>query len=237
MRGGQRRRQRSGDVVPALAIERPVIAEHLGQRRPFDVLGDDHQHVAEFLERVDGDDVGVPQLRRGACLALQAGPGARVARRRRRQDLQRHAPAEARVDADVEDAHAAACQQALDAIGTERRAGLVGVPAGLVEQVSRLDVRRRVRETRPRGQRRAGPGPLAHHGIVAAVARRRMPHARASGSARASPNSAVTRCHCAGVTQSLARLESSTQPGAGQRPVALGRGRRDIEFRRPPPRS
>ncbi len=60
---------------------------------------------SHFLDRVNGDDVGVVQRRRGAGLALEPFAPVGVARKLAGEDLERDAPLEPRVVGEVHLAH------------------------------------------------------------------------------------------------------------------------------------
>ncbi len=74
---------------------------------PFDELQGQERNAVRFLDRVDGDDVGMIQGSDGARLALESFTAVRVHRQPWRQHLEGHAASEARVLGGVDLAHAA----------------------------------------------------------------------------------------------------------------------------------
>jgi hypothetical protein len=58
-----------GAQLGGLARRQPAVGGEVGQRRPLDEVADDVDLPALAADLVDGDDVGVPQLRRRPRLA------------------------------------------------------------------------------------------------------------------------------------------------------------------------
>ena len=83
-------------------------------------------HAAFRADRVDGDDVGVVQLRGGLRLDAEASEPAGIDGRAEGKHLEGDAPVERALHGFVDDAHSAAAQRADDAEITECRSVAAG---------------------------------------------------------------------------------------------------------------
>ena len=144
MGGLESRGEPQRDAERFLARQRSA-AHHVAQRLAVQVLAGDVGPAVDFLERVDGRDVGMDERggRPGFAsqpLLLGAGPAERGHR------LQGHPAVQPRVLGLEHDAHAAAAEHPHQPIGAEHRAGL---QARRQQRVARLDRRlggRRIEE-------------------------------------------------------------------------------------------
>ena len=90
-----------------------------GRQRPGDRLAIDEAHDEEHLSAnfvcpIDGDDIGMAQPGCGAGFTKEALPDRRIVGEVERQGLDRHHPVEPQVAGEVDHAHAAAADLALD---------------------------------------------------------------------------------------------------------------------------
>ena len=98
-----------------LRAERPIMDQRL-QVAALDVAHRHKQVAVTVSGLVDRDDVRVVEARRQLRLSQKTLPKPVVQGERRRQQLERHRTAQARVLAQVDDAHPAAAQQPLDPV-------------------------------------------------------------------------------------------------------------------------
>ena len=115
-------RQRPGDLAgdgQDLADGQAPPPQGLAQRMPGHVFADEVQVAVELLQREDRCNAGVRQRCGGHRLAPQPRAEPVVVHEGRRQRLDRHGPVETRIAPEVDDAHAAAAEQAGNLIGTE----------------------------------------------------------------------------------------------------------------------
>jgi hypothetical protein len=96
-----------------------VLAHLGGKVVPVDEAHGDEERAVLLAGLVDGDDVRMLERGRHARLALEAPAELRVGRELGHDDLERHAAVEAAVDREVDHAHAAAPDLALDVVGAE----------------------------------------------------------------------------------------------------------------------
>ncbi len=99
--------------------------ESLGERLALDVLEGEEDGRAVFFERVDARDVRMPELREDPRLALEARQAFAAGGEIGGQHHDRDRPIETRVAREIDDAHPATSDLALDRVGTEAR-GRVG---------------------------------------------------------------------------------------------------------------
>ncbi len=121
--------------------ERPLGLDELGQVEPLDVLHREDQAAVEAEGGVGGDDVGVAELGHGADLALEAVEDAGALDDVAADDLEDLVAAHHGVVGEVDDAHAAPAEFALDLV------------VGVVGQAGGEGVGRRGRDGRPRAGR------------------------------------------------------------------------------------
>ena len=115
----ERARHVQHDPPDAIGREAPVVAHLGGEVVPVDEAHRDEERPVLLARLVDGDDVGVLEGGRHARLALEALAELRVGRELGHDDLERHTAAQATVDREVDHAHAAAPDLALDVVGAE----------------------------------------------------------------------------------------------------------------------
>ena len=96
-----------------------MVAHLGGEVAAVDEAHRDEERAVLLAGLVDGHDVRVLERGRHARLALEAPAELRVGRELGHDDLQRHAAAEPAVGGEVDDAHAAAPDLALDVVGAE----------------------------------------------------------------------------------------------------------------------
>ena len=119
----RRARRRSGWPCPAPAPGRMGLpCDAVLQRLAFQALHDDEGLALVLADVVDGADVRMVQGGGGAGLALEALERLLIAGELRRQELEGHEAAQARVLGLVDHAHAAAAQLVDDAIVRDRPA-------------------------------------------------------------------------------------------------------------------
>jgi hypothetical protein len=99
--------------------DRSPARELFAQRLALDVLVDDEAKAAGLADLVDGDDVRVVEGGGGARLQLEARHAVGVGGERAGEELERDAAAEALVHGEVDLAHPAAPDLALDAVVAE----------------------------------------------------------------------------------------------------------------------
>jgi hypothetical protein len=117
--------QRGGNG--ARDVERPRFAERSRgdlrpQRASFQVFRGDEDLIANLFERVDRGDRGMRQRRGGARFLAQARPHPIVPEQMRRQRLQGDRSMQASILREIDDPHAAAPDDPLDAILSDLRA-------------------------------------------------------------------------------------------------------------------
>jgi hypothetical protein len=98
-----------------------LVSEELGQGQAVDELHGVVVNAALAADRVDRHDVLVVQARRRPCLVMKALQMPRVHRRRERQHLQGHPPAQRELFRFIDNAHAAAADFVEDAEVAQRR--------------------------------------------------------------------------------------------------------------------
>ena len=114
------------------------FADARRQQLAFDVLHDDEVGAAVLADVVGDGDVRGAQHRGGARLVQQPRPAFRIGLERRRQELERHRPAEPHILGAIHLAHSAGAKALADPIvldgcayhGDLRRAGPVASPRG-----------------------------------------------------------------------------------------------------------
>ena len=119
VRGVQRRADLAGDRGHALGRQRALTREQVLQVRALHVAHDQVEVPGLLARRVDGDHVRVVDRRGDARLALEALAEAGVAGAVRGDELERDRPAERELGRAVDDAHAAAAGDRLDATAGE----------------------------------------------------------------------------------------------------------------------
>ena len=102
-----------GQPADAQQQRRQVFAVH--------VFHGDERHAFDLADVVDAADVGVRDLARHAHLAVEALQQTRVRGRFRRQEFQRHRLAQHQIGGAIDLAHAAAAQQADDAVAAAQQ--------------------------------------------------------------------------------------------------------------------
>ena len=105
--GGERARDADRDVDDLADAERLAGVEAVAQRLPFDVLGRDEVPRLLLPHLVDGNDVGVVELRGRARLALEPAHTLGVFGEALRQELQGDFPPQGGVLGEVNLSHAA----------------------------------------------------------------------------------------------------------------------------------
>ena len=93
-----------------------VVGNQIRERLPFDQLQGEERQTVDFLDRVDGDDVGMVECGGGACLALEPFAPIGIAGKLARQDLESHPPLEPGVICEVDLPHATLAQQLNDSV-------------------------------------------------------------------------------------------------------------------------
>jgi hypothetical protein len=119
--GGVRRRERVRHADQELRHLPPrtrLGMPPLLQRAAVDEFRDEILRARVFADVVHCDDVRMIERRRQLGFALKAPAGARV-EKRLRQELDRDGPVEPRVGCTIDDAHAAAAQDSVDAIAAD----------------------------------------------------------------------------------------------------------------------
>lgn len=101
--------------------QRSAGAHPLGQRFALDVRHHEEDEVADLLDGIDGDDVGVGEPGRGLRLAQEPLPERGLRRHGLWQELDRHRPVERDVTRQEDDAHPAAAQLALQGVPADER--------------------------------------------------------------------------------------------------------------------
>ena len=107
------------DLRRPLGVEAALGTHERAQVGPVDVAHDDEQHALALARVVDGDDVRVLDRRGGLGLGDEARAEVRLLGERRRDDLQRDDAVEVEVAGAIDDAHAAAPGESLDAVVDE----------------------------------------------------------------------------------------------------------------------
>jgi hypothetical protein len=107
-------------ICRAIHRQRPA-RDPLRQRLAGDVLEDEQLlAVRGLLDAVDAGDVRVVERREQLRLALEAREVLRLPRQRVREHFDRDRPLQPRIASEIDDAHAAATELALDGIRAER---------------------------------------------------------------------------------------------------------------------
>jgi hypothetical protein len=161
---GERARDGVHDVERALRRDAALAADEIAQRLALDEVHHQKDDALGLADVVDGDDVGVAELRLRARLAEESG-----ARRHRVRDehLEGHGPEQAHVPGAVHAPHAAPADERVDPEMTEHVAKQRvehGAGRGGGERAvgrDRVSARVHRREARPRGRPHdAGRGAL-----------------------------------------------------------------------------
>ena len=120
---GRAHRVGEGDREREEALHREAArGDRLAERLALDELHGQEAQPVGFLDRVQRHDAGVAERGDRLRLALEALDLLRVERHLRGQDLERHAPVEARVERQVHLAHAARAERLEDLVRAERAA-------------------------------------------------------------------------------------------------------------------
>ena len=119
MGGVERAGHLRDDAAEAVGRDAPVVAHLGGEVAAVDEAHGDEQRAVLLAGLVDGHDVRMLERRRHARLALEALAELRVGGELGDDDLQRDAPTEPPIGGEVDDAHAAAPDLALDVVGAE----------------------------------------------------------------------------------------------------------------------
>ena len=104
------------DVRGPLGPQAPLGADERAQVGPVDVAHDDEQHAVVLARVVDGEDVGVLDRGGGLGLGDEAPAEVLVVGEDRVDDLQRDRALQPELRRAVDDAHAAAAREGLDAV-------------------------------------------------------------------------------------------------------------------------
>ncbi len=97
------------------------LAYPLTKRLALDVHHREEDEVVDVLHRVDGHDVRLRKLRRGAGLAHEPLPKRTLCGHLRRKQLERDRPVEAHLLGQVDDTHPAPAELALERVAARER--------------------------------------------------------------------------------------------------------------------
>src|SRR5258708_16433389 len=106
-----------------LAHGQRSYGQALAERLTREQLGNEVRRALVRADVVDGKDVGVVQAARRPRFRLEPAHALGALGEGRRQHLERHVAADARIAGPVDDAHAAHPEKSLDLAGTYVRAG------------------------------------------------------------------------------------------------------------------
>jgi hypothetical protein len=160
--GVERRAELRDQVRGARGLEPAVPPDQHAQVVAVDVAHRDEQRPVRLARLVDGNDVRVVERRRELRLTLEAAPEVLVLRQLRDDQLQRDHPAQADLLGEIDDAHAAATELALDP-----------VPRDLVADLGKRSHAASLRRaTRARQTRSASGRPRALQGQTCPALRR-----------------------------------------------------------------
>ncbi len=123
--GADRVGQLDGEPQQFVGVE-PAPRDQLHQRSPFHQFHRQEADVPDLLDRVDGDDVRVVECGDGLRFAFEALAAIGVTGETRRQDFQRHRPAEPQIAGAVDLPHASGAERRVDFVRSDSGTGCEG---------------------------------------------------------------------------------------------------------------